>query len=197
MIIWINGAFGAGKTQTAHELHRRLSGSFLYDPENVGYFLRKNIPDSLKRGDFQDLSAWRECNLSILRMLQANHEGPIIVPMTLVEASYFDEMVGELRRTGVEVQHFALCASKDVILGRLRKRGDGPQSWPAMQLDRCLNALSSEMFQHQIHTDSLSISDVAERIAAMSGLELLPDNRGKMKKSIDRIRTQIKHIRWL
>lgn len=196
MIIWINGAFGSGKTQTAYELQRRLPSSFLYDPENVGYFLRKNIPDAMRGGDFQDLSAWRECNLSILRMLQGNHEGPIIVPMTLVEPSYFDEIVGELRQAGVAVHHFALCAAKDVILARLRKRGDGPQSWPAMQLDRCLNSLSSERFQHQIQTDHLSISEVAERIAAMSGLELLPDNRGKMKQTIDRIRTQFNHIRW-
>lgn len=28
MIIWLNGAFGAGKTQTAYELRRRLSGSW-------------------------------------------------------------------------------------------------------------------------------------------------------------------------
>ena len=36
MVIWLNGAFGAGKTQTAYELHRRLPDSFVYDPENAG-----------------------------------------------------------------------------------------------------------------------------------------------------------------
>ncbi|RIX53704.1 tunicamycin resistance protein [Paenibacillus nanensis] len=196
MIIWLNGAFGAGKTQTAHELHNRLPGSFLYDPENVGYFLRKNIPDSMRSGDFQNLSAWRECNLSILRMLDAHHKGPIIVPMTLVVPSYFDEIVGELRRVGVDVQHFALCASKEVILKRLRKRGDGAQSWPALQADRCVEALLSPVFKHHILTDTLTISETAERIAAMAGLELIPDNRGKVRKAVDRIRTQVKHIRW-
>ena len=40
MIIWLNGAFGAGKTQTAYELHRRLPGSYVYDPENAGFFMR-------------------------------------------------------------------------------------------------------------------------------------------------------------
>ena len=45
MILWINGAFGSGKTTTAYELHRRLKPlSYVYDPENVGYFLRKNEP---------------------------------------------------------------------------------------------------------------------------------------------------------
>jgi Mg-chelatase subunit ChlI len=34
---WINGAFGAGKTTLAEELHRRLPETILYDPEYVGY----------------------------------------------------------------------------------------------------------------------------------------------------------------
>ncbi|MBQ9717880.1 MAG: tunicamycin resistance protein, partial [Clostridia bacterium] len=38
MILWINGTFGSGKTQTAAELHRRIPDSFVYDPENVGYW---------------------------------------------------------------------------------------------------------------------------------------------------------------
>ena len=42
MILWLNGSFGAGKTTVAHELQRRLPDAFVYDPENVGYFLRKN-----------------------------------------------------------------------------------------------------------------------------------------------------------
>ncbi|MGG2461054.1 hypothetical protein ACO0M4_14735 [Streptomyces sp. RGM 3693] len=33
MLLWINGPFGGGKTQTAHELQRRLPGSVLCDPE--------------------------------------------------------------------------------------------------------------------------------------------------------------------
>lgn len=29
VLVWINGPFGGGKTQTAFELHRRLSGSMV------------------------------------------------------------------------------------------------------------------------------------------------------------------------
>ena len=54
MIIWINGAFGAGKTQTAYELHRRLPGSWVYDPEETGFLLRKTLPSALRLDDFQD-----------------------------------------------------------------------------------------------------------------------------------------------
>jgi hypothetical protein len=35
MLLWINGPFGGGKTQTAHELQRRLPGSVICDPEHV------------------------------------------------------------------------------------------------------------------------------------------------------------------
>ncbi len=48
-IIWLNGAFGAGKTQTAYELHRRLENSFVYDPENIGFFFNQNLPSELKK----------------------------------------------------------------------------------------------------------------------------------------------------
>ena len=54
MIIWLNGAFGAGKTQTAYELRRRLPGSYVYDPENAGFFIRDNLPPGLGLDDFQD-----------------------------------------------------------------------------------------------------------------------------------------------
>ncbi len=55
MIVWLNGAFGAGKTTAAYELHRRLEHSFVYDPENAGCFLRKNMPEECHTPDFQDM----------------------------------------------------------------------------------------------------------------------------------------------
>lgn len=60
MIIWVNGAFGSGKTQAAYELHRRIPNSYVYDPENAGYFIRDNLPADVKRGDFQHYPMWRE-----------------------------------------------------------------------------------------------------------------------------------------
>ena len=57
VIIWINGGFGAGKTALAEELHRRLPDAVVYNPEDVGLMLWKQMrPD----GDFQHLPSWRE-----------------------------------------------------------------------------------------------------------------------------------------
>lgn len=49
MIIWINGTFGCGKTSVSNELHRRLENSYVYDPEEIGFFIRDNLPSDLKK----------------------------------------------------------------------------------------------------------------------------------------------------
>ncbi len=56
MLLWINGPFGGGKTQVAHEIQRRLRGSVICDPEQVGYGLHRMTPPPL-RGNFHDLPA--------------------------------------------------------------------------------------------------------------------------------------------
>ena len=47
MMIRLNGAFGARKTQMAYALRRRLPGPHVYDSENAGYFLRANLPPTM------------------------------------------------------------------------------------------------------------------------------------------------------
>jgi hypothetical protein len=41
MLLWINGPFGGGKTQTAHEIRRRLAGGIVCDPELLGLGLHR------------------------------------------------------------------------------------------------------------------------------------------------------------
>ncbi|CAH0122272.1 MULTISPECIES: AAA family ATPase [unclassified Paenibacillus] len=196
MIIWLNGAFGAGKTQTAFELHRRLSDSFVFDPENAGYYIRKNIPREMSRDDFQDYAMWREFNVSMLKHIYSEYGGTIIVPMTIVNPQYFDEIVGRLRNDGVVVHHFALCASKEVLRQRLRKRGERSSSWPMRQIDRCVQGLSDDVFKHHLDTDRMSIEQVAETIASMANVGLRPDRKGKLGRRLERLKTQLKHIRF-
>ncbi len=98
MILWLNGAFGAGKTQTACALHRRLPGSYVYDPENAGYFIARNLPEPLAEGDFQDYPMWRAFNYNMLDYIAGRYGGDIIVPMTLTNRGYYDELVGALSR---------------------------------------------------------------------------------------------------
>ncbi|MFF3150967.1 ATP/GTP-binding protein, partial [Streptomyces sp. NPDC057927] len=56
MIVWINGAFGAGKTSTARELIDLIPNSTLFDPEVIGGELAHLLPAKrlAEVGDFQD-----------------------------------------------------------------------------------------------------------------------------------------------
>ncbi|PFA67146.1 tunicamycin resistance protein [Bacillus sp. AFS015802] len=195
MIIWINGAFGSGKTQTAYELHRRLPGSYVYDPEEVGYLLRKMIPDEASKEDFQDYPSWRDCNYSILKYIDKQYKGVIIVPMTVVNAQYFSEMVEQLRNDDLNVNHVVLWAAKPTIERRLRSRGERKNSWGAQQIDRCMSGLSHEIFENRILTDHLTIEKVAETIADMFEIKLMPDDRSRVRKKWSRLKIQIKQLR--
>jgi hypothetical protein len=174
MIIWINGPFGIGKTQTAFELHYRLTNSFVFDPERVGIMLRRTLPDSLKKGDFQDILLWRELTRDTLVYLNSSYEGHIIVPMTIVVPKYYDEIIGALREHGLSVHHFTLLADQETLIIRLRSRGSRRKSWAVNQIGRCLAALISPMFEIHIDTQNKTIENVAEQIAAVAGVTLAP-----------------------
>lgn len=196
MIIWINGAFGAGKTQSAFELNRRIENSYVYDPENVGYFIQKNMPQSIHKSDFQHYPMWRSFNYSMLKHLDHDYKGTIIVPMTVVNVDYFNEIAGKLREDNILINHFTLCASKERLLKRLKSRGDGNQSWAAQQIDRCMAGLADETFQHHIDTEHMTVSDNVAYIAERLSISLIPDNRGAVRRVYDRVKTQFQQIRF-
>lgn len=194
MIIWINGAFGAGKTQTAYELHRRLADSFVYDPENVGYFIRKNIPKSLSMGDFQDYPMWRSFSRDMLNYIAANYMGDTIVPMTITNRVYYDEIIGVLSKT-YKIRHVILYASKEELLKRLASRLESRNSWAAQQIDRCIKAFDEDITEVKIHTDNKDICQIVETISELVGVPLLADKRSNLRKKLDRFVIQCKHIR--
>lgn len=193
-VIWINGAFGAGKTQTAYELERRISGAYVYDPENAGYFIRKNLPDDILTDDFQDYPLWRTINLDMLRYILQNHRGPVIVPMTITNRAYYDQLIGALAEE-YDVRHVILYASQETLLRRLASRGEGRRSWAAMQIGRCLRAFDGEIPGHKIHTDHMTVDQVVQAVADYAGLSLPADRRSRLRRGIDRLVLQWRHIR--
>ena len=194
MIIWINGAFGSGKTQTAYELHRRLPNSYVYDPENAGFFIRQNLPKPVQLDDFQDYPMWRAFNCDMLDYIAAHYTGDIIVPMTVTSRAYFDEIISALSRK-YEVKHFILCAEKAALLKRLASRLEGKSSWAARQINRCIAAFNEDITEIKIHTDHMDILQVVERIGELSGVSLQEDRRNSLKKRLDRLVTQCRQIR--
>lgn len=197
MILWINGAFGAGKTTTAFELKRRIKNSFVYDPENVGYFIRKNTPPGMSQGDFQDIALWREMNYKMFKLLNENFDGIIIAPMTLVNPEYYKEIIGKLRDDGIEVRHFILYASRETIIKHLKVRGLGRlrDSFALKSIDRCIYSFDNYITEEKIIADNKSPDEIVAEIAKKAGIKLEPDNRSEIKKLFDRYVTLIKHIR--
>ena len=169
MIIWLNGAFGSGKTHTAYELQRRLPNAYVYDPENAGYFIRKNLPPCLREED-------------------------IIVPMTITNSAYYKEIIGTLAEK-YDVKHFILYADKKTLQKRLASRLEGKYTWPARQIDRCIKAFDEEITEYKINTNTMSLYEVVEEVAALSGKTLNKDKRSRFRKFWDRFVTKCKHIR--
>jgi len=199
VLVWINGPFGGGKTATAFELQRRLPGSIVCDPEYLGFGLHRMLPPAL-RTDFQDLQAWRSGVREVLSLAARNHEDPVIVPMTLIDSSYFTQIVGGLREDGHDVRHFALLAERATVLRRLSRRGFGfglkRERWAVDRLDECLARLREPEFADHIHTDQQTVPQVADTIARMGALPIVPDTDGRVRASLRRYATTLRHIRF-
>jgi hypothetical protein len=200
MLVWINGPFGGGKTQTAYELHRRLPGSVVCDPEHVGFGLQRMQPPAL-RADFQDIPAWRQGVREVLDMTLRAHDGPVIAPMTLVHPHYFAEIVGRLREDGHDVHHFALLADRATVLRRLRSRGWGRglrrDSFAVARLDECLERLRGPEFAEHVRTDDVPVPAVAEHLARSAGLPIAPATDGPLRGWVRRSATSVRHIRFV
>jgi hypothetical protein len=199
MLLWINGPFGGGKTATAVELSRRLPGSVVCDPELVGFGMHRMLPEAL-RTDFQDLPPWRQSVRYLLAHALRLHVGPVIVPMTLINAAYFDEIIGGLRVDGADVRHFSLLAQRGTVLRRIRERafgfGFGHDRWAVDHLDQCLDRLRQPEFAEHIPTDDRSVAQVADAIAGSAGLIIAPSVDGHARAWLRRRATSIRHIRF-
>ncbi|MFD5016080.1 AAA family ATPase [Streptomyces chartreusis] len=208
MLLWINGPFGGGKTQTAHEIRRRLPGSVICDPEHAGFGLRRTLPPEL-RGDFQDLTSWRQGVVEVLDLALTKHDGVVIAPMTVTNSDYFAETVGRLGELGHDVRHFSLLAQRETVLKRLRERGFGHllqrvagknaglrrESWAVRQLDHCLERLREPEFAEHLWTDHSTVPKTADRIAVLAGLRLRPNDEGALRTRLRQAGVGIRHIR--
>jgi len=197
MILWINGAFGAGKTTIAQELNRRLPNSFIYDPENVGYFIRRNTNGLFSEGDFQDIPLWREMNYKILKMIAKKYDGIVIVPMTLVNPVYYREIIEKIISDGFELHHYILYVKHDEIKRRLKERMlpfIGNEDFALDAIDRCIDFFDNHIRDVTIDTENMSINNVVEKIADLSSLTLSRGRRTPWSKFFHRLYIALKRI---
>lgn len=130
MIVWINGAFGAGKTSTARELIDMIPNSTLYDPGVIGAGLRELLPQKrlAEVGDYQDLPIWRRLVVDTAAALLADVGGVLVVPMTLLRQEYRDEIFGGLASRRIPVRHVLLALDETILRGRIAGRASGGEA---------------------------------------------------------------------
>ncbi|MFI6058205.1 AAA family ATPase [Streptomyces sp. NPDC051286] len=150
MIVWVNGAFGSGKTTLVAELHRRWPEALVYDPEQIGYVLRDIV--EVPKGNFQHLPLWRRQVASMAIGLVEEYGRPVLAPMTVVDPQYADEIFGALEAAGVRVHHFFLEVPAHVLEQRIDVRVVAPDDpvrdeaarrWCRAQIAQCVAAVDT------------------------------------------------------
>lgn len=177
IVVWINGAFGAGKTSVAGELIDLIPNSTLYDPELTGAGLRGLLPQKklAEVGDFQDLKIWRRLVVDTAAALLAEVPGVLVVPMTLLRQEYRDEIFGGLASRRIPVRHVLLSPEETIlrnrIAGRTEHPGDPEQServnrWAYDHIGPYRDALGwITEDAHVVDNGTLTPRETAERIA--------------------------------
>jgi len=193
MIVWINGAVGVGKTQTAAELQRRLTRAKVQDPEQPGYFLRRWVGPLDGVTDFQQMALWRTVVAEGLALADTG-DVPVLAPMTVVDREVYDQTIGALVSRGHRVYHVVLGASKATIEGRLQRRGDA-RSWNVAQVDRCVAGLERLPADLVVDTDRLGLDEVVESLAAGGGLSLVRPRQGRLAAWARRWWVTVAHFR--
>jgi len=147
-MIWINGAFGSGKSTLAGELKTRLPDALDYDPEFVGYILTKWVP-APDSHDFQDLPLWRRMVAQFAIGLWEEYKRPVIVPMTLVNPQYRNDIFTGIRAADVPLLHVFLDVPADELRRRIlgqdtfedgRPQSDDAREFRLRNVDRCVAA---------------------------------------------------------
>jgi 8-oxo-dGTP pyrophosphatase MutT (NUDIX family)/predicted kinase len=172
VIIWLNGAFGAGKTTAARELLDLLPGSTLFDPDLIAGGLRAMLPKErlTQVDDVQDLPAWRRLVVDTGAALLAELPGPLIVPLSLLRQEHRDEIFGGFATRRISVQHFLLHVEETFLRSRVDQRaaadGDAARGWSLARLPDYGAALSwLTADAHVVDASRLTPRQTAERLA--------------------------------
>ncbi|OMF17485.1 tunicamycin resistance protein [Paenibacillus amylolyticus] len=169
MIIMINGAFGSGKTSAAEALQSLVANSMIYDPEEIGYMLRKLLPENCREerertDDFQDIELWRILTVKTAKEVKQKYNKHLIIPMTIYKEENFHYIYSGLKEIDQDIHHFCLTATEETIYHRLAKRGDVFGGWQHQQAPKCVAAFKDEQFQTHIATDHLETSEIIDII---------------------------------
>lgn len=181
MIIWVNGAFGAGKTSAAREMLDLVPESTLYDPGVLGGCLRQLLPEKRLQEvtDYQELPIWRRLVIETAAALLAEVGGVLVVPMTLLRQEHRDEIFGGLASRGIEVRHLLLDPGETILRSRIAAWsrhqdnspvGDAARRWARERIPDYLDALPwLALDAHVVRTAGLTPRETALRLTEAVG----------------------------
>lgn len=177
VIVWVNGAFGSGKTTLVDELRTRWAEALVYDPEMVGFLLRQIVESPT--GDFQDLRLWRRQGAALAVGLVEEYQRPVLVPMTLVNPRYVGEIFDVLKEAGIVVHHFFLKVSPEVLVKRIDGRSftpDDPEQderirmWCKANIEPCTAAADTLPSDTVFLDGELTPQELADQVLTRVGV---------------------------
>ncbi|MCP5029293.1 MAG: AAA family ATPase [Actinomycetia bacterium] len=113
MIVWLNGAFGVGKT-TAAQVVCDQAGWRLFDPDQVGSMIAANLSD-LEFRDFQDLRPWRRLVPAVAEEIQRYTNTPLVAVQTVLVEDYWAELAADFEQREMPVVHVVLdCGTEEL-----------------------------------------------------------------------------------
>ena len=155
-VVWINGAFGVGKSTTA--LHVALQNPQLhfFDPEWVGYMLRANL-HGVEFENFQDLPAWRNLVPPVARAISAHVNRDLLAVQTVLNKDYWDELQHGLAEQNFDIVHVLLDIDETHLQARIENDTADVQAkpWRLSHINEFLAAKS------WLHSQSDLIVDVS------------------------------------
>lgn len=166
MIIWINGTFGVGKTTTSQALVAEQDKLRLFDPEEVGFMLTRNLADQ-DINDFQDLPAWRELVPVVARRLQEHTGQDLVAVQSVLDRGYWTEMQQAFQDLNEPLLHVVLDADAQTLENRINNDDfevDAKQ-WRLDHIEKYLNARDWMLRQADLVIDTRELEPAA--IAAM------------------------------
>lgn len=165
MIIWLNGAFGAGKTTVAAELREIVPDSRIFDPETVGYLLQDNLAD-IDVSDFQQWPPWRPLVVAVADAITRFTGQHLIAPQTVLTRAYMEEILAGFTAARLDAFHVLLDADEAVLRRRIAA-SDEAREWRADHVAeyRASRAWMVSVADLVVDTGQLTPAEAAQLIA--------------------------------
>lgn len=142
VLLWLNGAFGVGKTTTARLMTEGTDSWRPFDPESVGSMLKANLSDRALGGDFQHLPAWRRLVPVVAAEIRDHTGQDLVAVQTVLRENYWRELTAGLRDQGFQILHVVLDVEQSVLRDRIEADDAEPESrqWRLDHIDTYVSA---------------------------------------------------------